>query len=261
MRGQVFVVLLGLCCLASAATDKAARFPLISAAGLTPLNVEVAPAKLRGKSGVRVTVKPEVRDRLLAMTAAERQAAAAQGNSLEQLVVLDGTDFGDGVIEVELSGEAQTELFEGARGFVGIAFRMQPDLRTYDAFYLRPTNGRADDQLRRNHATQYISHPQWPWYRLRQEFPGKYESYVDLMPGEWTRIRIEVRGEQARLYVHGAAQPVLIVDDLKSGANGRGAIALWLDAGTIAHFRDLRLEPCKPGTLAGWKVPCAAHTN
>jgi hypothetical protein len=42
-----------------------------------------------------------------------------------------------------------------ARGFAGIAFRVQPDLRTYDAFYLRPTNGRADDQVRRNHAAQY----------------------------------------------------------------------------------------------------------
>jgi hypothetical protein len=245
---RVLVVLIGLSCLASAApADELARFPLTSIAGLTPHNVAVAPAKLRGKSGVRVTVKPDVRDRLLAMSAAERQAAAAQGNSLEQLVVLDGAEFGDGVIEVELSGEAQTELFEGARGFVGIAFRVQPDLRTYDAFYLRPTNGRADDQLRRNHATQYISHPEWPWYRLRQEFPGKYESYVDLVPGEWTRIRIEVHGEQARLYVHGGAQPVLIINDLKSGANGRGAIALWLDAGTIAHFRDLRLKPWKPG--------------
>ena len=244
MRGQVFVVLLGLSCLASAAApDKPARFPLTSAAGLTPLNVDVVPAKLHGKSALRVTMKPELRDRLLAMSAAERQAAAAQGNSLEELAVLDGTDFGDGVIEVEISGEAQTALFEGARGFVGIAFRVQPDLRTYDAFYLRPTNGRADDQLRRNHATQYVSHPDWPWFRLRQEFPGKYESYVDLVPGEWTRIRIEVRGEQARLYVHGAEQPVLVINDLKSGAKTRGAIALWLDAGTIAHFRNLRVDP------------------
>jgi hypothetical protein len=42
-----------------------------------------------------------------------------------------------------------------------------------------------------------------PWYRLRKEFPSKYESYVDLMPGVWTKIKIDVRGERARLYVHG----------------------------------------------------------
>ena len=90
--------------------------------------------------------------------------------------------------------------FEGARGFVGIAFRMQEDEKTYDA-YLRPTNGRAKDQERRNHATQYIAHPDWPWSRLRRETPSKYEAYVDLVPDEWTKIKIEVRGGRARLYV------------------------------------------------------------
>jgi hypothetical protein len=66
---------------------------------------------------------------------------------------------------------------------------------------------------------------------------------VDLEPGVWTKIRVEVRGEHARLYVHGQEQPTLIVNDLKSGANGKGAVALWIDRGTVAHFRDLRVEP------------------
>jgi hypothetical protein len=35
----------------------------------------------------------------------------------------------------------------------------------------------------------------------------------------------------------------LIVNDVKTGAEGKGAVALWLDRGTIAHFRNLRLEP------------------
>ena len=173
------------------------------------------------------------------MSAADRQLAAGQGKAVEQLVLLEGLEFGDGVIEAEITGEAQTSVFEGARGFVGIAFRMQKDLRTYDAFYLRPTNGRADDQVRRNHSVQYISHPEWPWFRLRKEFPEKYEAYVDLVPGEWTKVRIEVQGDQARLFVHGATQPTLIVNDLKSGKGARGGIALWIDVGTVAHFRNL----------------------
>jgi signal peptidase I len=41
---------------------------------------------------------------------------------------------------------------------------------------------------------------------LRKEFPEKYESYVDLVAGEWTRVKIEVRGEKARLYVNGVEQ-------------------------------------------------------
>jgi hypothetical protein len=143
------------------------------------------------------------------------------------------------VIEAEIAGEPRPGAPEGARGFVGIAFRVQPDLRTYDAFYLRPTNGRADDQVRRNHSAQYISHPDWPWFRLRKETPEKYESYVDLVPGEWTKVKIEVKGTQARLYVHDQAQPTLVVGDVKTGAAAKGAIALWLDTGTLAHFRNL----------------------
>ena len=130
-----------------------------------------------------------------------------------------------------------------ARGFVGIAFRLRPDNETFDAFYLRPTNGRADDQLRRNHSAQYIAHPDWPWERLRRETPGQYESYVDLVPDAWTRIRIEVRGTRARLFVHGQAQPTLVVNDVKSGAGARGAVALWIGAGTVAHFRNVRVGP------------------
>ncbi len=126
---------------------------------------------------------------------------------------------------------------------VGIAFRVQPDLTTYDAFYLRPTNGRANDQERRNHAVQYISHPDWPWDRLRRETPSRYESYVDLEPGVWTKIRIEVRGDTARLFVRGHAQPVLIVNDVKSGTSARGGIALWINPGTVAHFREVRVQP------------------
>jgi hypothetical protein len=63
------------------------------------------------------------------------------------------------------------------------------------------------------------------------------------MPDVWTKIKIDVHGERARLYVHGQEQPTLIVNDLKTGAQGRGAVALFLDRGTVAHFRSLRVEP------------------
>jgi len=116
-------------------------------------------------------------------------------------------------------------------------------MKTYDAFYLRPTNGRADDQERRNHSVQYVSHPAWTWDRLRRETPGRYEAYVDLVPDAWTPIRIEVRGNKARLYVHDSPQPTLIVNDVKTGATAKGGVALWLEPGTIAHFRNVVVTP------------------
>ena len=210
--------------LPTALMAQSARYPLTSTTGLRPHNVVAEPATLQGKKGLRVIASQE---------------SLQAGTAVETLVLIDGLEFGDGVIEAEIAGDIRPGAPEGARGFVGIAFRVQSDLRTYDAFYLRPTNGRADDQVRRNHSAQYISHPDWPWSRLRKEFPSKYESYVDLMPGTWTRIKIEVHGDQARLYVHDMKQPTLIVGDVKSGAQTKGAVALWIDTDTIAHFRNL----------------------
>jgi hypothetical protein len=222
--------------LAGAASAQVRRYPLESANGLTLHNVTAEPVTLQGKKGLRITISAATLIRLPGMTADER-------NQLEQLAVVEGLDFSSGVIEVEIAGTPAPGAAEGARGFVGIAFRLQNDMRTYDAFYLRPTNGRAEDQERRNHATQYISHPEWPWFRLRGETPSKYEAYADIMPGEWTKLKIEVHGDKARLYVHDQEQPTLIVNDVKSGAQRRGAVALWLGPGTVAHFRNLAVTP------------------
>jgi hypothetical protein len=209
---------------------QAKHYPLESPEGLRLHNVSAMPASLRGKKGVRV---------LSAIDSA--RAAAGQGD-LEMLALIDGVEFSSGVIEAEIAGGLLPGAGSGARGFVGIAFRLQTDRKTYDAFYLRPTNGRADDQERRNHATQYISHPDWTWSRMRRETPSRYESYVDLEPDRWTKIKIEVRGDKARLYVDDQPQPVLIVNDVKSGASAKGAVALWVGPGTVAHFRNLRVS-------------------
>ena len=220
----------------SAGARQSKQFALDSAIGLRLVNVVVEPDVLDGKKGVRVAVSPDALRRLQTM-APDEQA------KMESLAIVDGLEFGSGAIEAEIAGAPAPDAPEGARGFVGVAFRVQPDLRTYDAFYLRPTNGRADDQERRNHAAQYVSHPDWPWFRLRKETPSRYEAYVDLQPNAWTAIRIEVRGDHARLFVRGQQQPTLIVNDVKSGAAGTGGVALWINPGTIAHFRNLVVTP------------------
>ena len=156
-----------------------------------------------------------------------------------------GIDFHDGTIEVDVAGAPLPGAPSGARGFVGVVFRAQVADGTYacEGIYLRPTNGRAEDQVRRNHSTQYFAYPGYDFARLRRDAPGRYESYVDLVPGEWTAMRIEVRGATARLYVGAASEPVLVVNDLKRGAASRGSVGLWVDNGTDAHFRNLRITP------------------
>ena len=170
--------------------------------------------------------------------------AAPELDSDLRLAVIKKSVLGDGVIEATLAGELAPGAGEAARGFVGVAFHVSEDASKFECFYLRPTNGRSEDQVRRNHSTQYISSPDFPWYRLRKEFPEKYESYADIVPGEWTRIRIEIKGTNAKLFVNGATQPALVVSDLKLGA-GTGAVALWVGPGTVAQFTDIRITPLK----------------
>jgi hypothetical protein len=168
-------------------------------------------------------------------------APETAGKDEDMLALLDGPAFTDGTIEVDLAGAPRADASPDSRGFIGISFRTGEHGAWTEVFYLRPTNGRSDDQLRRNHAAQYAADPEYPWYRLRKESPGQYESYVDLEPGVWTRIRIEVTGTTARLYVHGASQPTLVVNDLKHGVR-RGRIALWAHVETQAYFGPVRVN-------------------
>ncbi|MFN0111856.1 MAG: hypothetical protein ACKVZH_23605 [Blastocatellia bacterium] len=219
-------VLIVLALAASAYSQTAKPISLDSPANQKPRNVKTEQVQHKGRKALRVT-----------------DDALPNSGDGDRLLILTGTDFKNGVIEVELAGEPMASAVAGgARGFVGIAFRALEGGAKFECFYLRPTNGRADDQVRRNHSVQYISYPDFPWQKLRKDFPEKYESYVDLAPSEWTKVKIEVRGTTAKLYVHGASQPTLIVNDLKLG-EGSGAIALWVGPGTIAHFSNLRVSP------------------
>ncbi|MEO8370462.1 MAG: hypothetical protein ABI806_14860 [Candidatus Solibacter sp.] len=181
--------------------------------------VSVKEATYQGKAAVRVDALPD----------------AANGNSF---AIVKSSRFRNGSIEVELAGKPAASAGAGARGFIGIAFRVQGD--RYEYIYLRPTNGRVDDQVRRNHSTQYAAQPDFDFDRLRKESPEKYESYVDLEPGAWTKVRITIDGTKARLFVHGAAQPCLIVNDLKHG-DAEGAVALWVGPGTEGYFTGLKI--------------------
>ena len=172
---------------------------------------------------------------------ADAELVAPKNGEGGGIVVLPGTSFHNGTIEVDLSGKPRAGAPSDARGFVGVAFRVAADPSKYECVYIRPTNGRADDQVRRNHSTQYISMPEYEWSRLRREAPGQYESYADLVPGKWTKIKIEVSGVRARLSVNDAPQPLRIVNDLKHG-DSKGAVALWIGLGSEAYFANLRIS-------------------
>ena len=249
MRIIVAILLLGCMRFGQGAEPKSAAEPVeLKAAGsakvtepeLTPkrldelevLNGKAEIVTYRGRHAVHLVPTPD-----------------HQGGDDSMLAILSLSDFEDGVIEAEVAGAPRADAPADARGFVGISFRVQPHGSKFEILYLRPTNGRAEDQLRRNHSVQYTSEPEYPWPRLRQESPGVYESYVDLEAGAWTRMKIVVSGTTARLYVNDAAQPCLIVNDLKLGQS-RGQIAFWAHSSTDAYFSNLRVQ----GKGGGGKV-------
>lgn len=220
----VVVALVVTCAPCQAESHQVRQIALNVTEGVKLVNVKAETAVFQGRNALRVT-----------------DAAPAGTGDEGRLVIFEKSGFTDGSIDLDLAGDTLPTADESARGFVGLAFRTTADAGRFECFYLRPKNGRSEDQIRRNHSLQYISVPGFPWQRLRKESPEKYESYADIVPGEWTKLRIEVRGDRARLFVNGSSQPALIVNDLKQG-QGSGAIALWVGPGTVAHFANLRVS-------------------
>lgn len=163
------------------------------------------------------------------------------GKDAAVIAILDRSELRDGTIEVAVAGAPRPGAPADSRGFIGIVFRAGMHGEQSELIYLRPTNGRANDQLRRNHTVQYVSPPGYTWQRLRSESPGVYESYVDVEPGTWTTMKIVIAGTTARLYVNGAAEPCLVVNDLKRGTSA-GAIGLWAHVETDAYFGALTIQ-------------------
>jgi Domain of Unknown Function (DUF1080) len=152
------------------------------------------------------------------------------------IVWLDGYDFGDGTIDVDILGRSQP--VQGS--FVGIAFRVV-DRQTHDAVYFRPFNFRATDSTRHSHAVEYVSEPTYTWQRLRSEHPGQYEAPVVPEPDgdEWFHARIVVERPKVTVFVNGATTPALVVNELSDRKSGR--LGVWVGEGSGGYFANLRV--------------------
>lgn len=156
-------------------------------------------------------------------------------------VKIKGVNFKNGIIEVKVLSRLLEDAPDFARGFIGLAFRINEDNSKFESIYIRPTNARSDDQVRRNHSIQYYAYPDYKFDRLRKEAPEKYESYTDMEMNKWITMRIVVKDTQAKLFIGENKEPSLIVNDLKHGANASGGIGLWVDIGTEGFFSDFKV--------------------
>ena len=162
-------------------------------------------------------------------------------NDEPTFVKIKGVDFKNGIIEVKVLSRLLKNAPDFARGFIGVAFRVNDSNTKFECIYLRPVNARVDDQVRRNHSIQYYSYPDYKFDRFRKEAPEKYEAYTDMEMNKWITMRIEVKDAQAKLFIDKNQQPSLIVNDLKHGANASGSIGFWVETGTEGYFKDLKI--------------------
>jgi hypothetical protein len=148
---------------------------------------------------------------------------------------LPGVEFGNGTIELDIRGKDVQ-----GQSFVGVAFHGVDDT-TYDAVYLRPFNFKTDDPVRHQHAVQYVSHPTYPWQKLRAEHPGQYEKSVTPAPDPsgWFHVRIVVASPKVSVFVADATEPSLVVSQLSNRHKGR--VGLWVGNGSDGDFANLKI--------------------
>nr|WP_315395893.1 hypothetical protein [uncultured Sphingobacterium sp.] len=171
------------------------------------------------------------------------KSAAVKEDDEATYIKINDFDFKNGVIEVDVLSRLLPDAPAHAGGFIGLTFRINKDDSKFESIYVRPTNSTADDQLKRIRTIQYFSYPSFKFTHSRATAPGQYESYAPIALDKWIKLKIEVNGEQAKLFINGSEQPYLIVNDLKMGADQSGSLDLFVDIGTEGFFRSLKVSP------------------
>lgn len=161
--------------------------------------------------------------------------------------------FENGVIEVDIA------CVPGRRGYPGVVFRIQSEGEN-ERFYIRPH--RAPFY---NDAFQYAAtfNGETCW----QLYNGPGATTAGAIPaGQWNRLRLEVKGEQARVFFNEMTQPVLVIPHLGHGAS-RGAIGVTTFNDGASYFSNFRYRaddtlvfpPAptvteRPGAITRWEV-------
>lgn len=171
--------------------------------------------------------------------------------------LVDLEDFENGTIEVKMYSQLQDPApYPGVAGFIGVYFRIKEDDSAFEGIYVRPKVGRVNNQMFRNHAVQYFSYPHAKFDTLRKSYPpGSYEGSAPVALKEWIKMRIEVNGESAEMFINDMKYSSFVVGKML-GKNKIGGVGLYVDIGTIGYFKDLKIikGPLKKKKDNGEKV-------
>lgn len=156
---------------------------------------------------------------------------------------VNGVQFHNGVIEVRLLSRLLPDAPDFARGFIGIVYRANEDDSEFEAFYLRPANGRAcTDLARKSHGCQYFSYPGYTFSYFREYGITKYEAEADIDFNEWITLKAVIENGRAEFYLNQDAKPILVVEDMKHGIGQKGSVGIFVDIGTEALVSEMKVS-------------------
>ncbi|KPM47048.1 hypothetical protein [Jiulongibacter sediminis] len=153
------------------------------------------------------------------------------------VIWLENIWLSTGSIEFDVKGKDVLQ-----KSFVGLAFHGQND-STYEAIYFRPFNFNSQEEIRRSHSVQYIFMPEFEWYTLRENYPGKYENPLPqpVNPDDWFHVRISINEEQILVYVNDWVSEVLDVKPINPDSNGK--LGFWVGNRSDGTFANLLIQP------------------
>ncbi|SUN62385.1 hypothetical protein [Streptococcus dysgalactiae] len=103
---------------------------------------------------------------------------------------LKNSSFKNGRIDVDVYSQLLEDAPEHARGFIGLPFRINETDDYFESFYIRPTNGRIEDPIRRNRAVQYFAYPNHTFDYFRERCITDYEGPADIGINEWIHLTV-----------------------------------------------------------------------
>ena len=165
----------------------------------------------------------------------EKKGIRFSKNNGDGIAWLKGVEFSNGIIELDIRGK---DLMQ--QSFVGVAFHGINN-ETLDAIYFRPFNFQSKDPVRKIHAVQYISHPDYTWSVLREKHSGQYEKAVTPAPdgNDWFHAKIVVQYPKVTVYVNGNSEPSLAIYKLNDRKTGK--IGLWVGNNSDGDFANLQI--------------------
>jgi hypothetical protein len=209
------------------------RKPTLKNESFEPVNVTAAVVKLDGEEVLKVE-----RDLKALPFDIKRLGATVNGPLYARL---KDSDFENGTIEVKVLSRIQKNTpYPDSWGFIGVAFRINGDNSAFESIYLRPKVGRSAHPIVRNEAVQYYSFPDYKMDKINNLPGGPFETSADIGLDEWITMRIEIKDQQATLFINDKKEPTLVVKAMKGNLKS-GAIGLWVDIGTEGYFKDLKI--------------------